>query len=72
MKLFMMKTAFILNVLFSICHYRNFAKQFYIGIYKEKEFLLLNKAKYKLNFYINTLINIFYKNSQKYFSIGNF
>ena len=29
-------------------------------------------AKYKLKFYINRLINIFYKNNQKYFLVDKF
>ncbi len=62
MKLLRMRTAFILNVLFSICMYHNFVKKF----------LLFNRAKYKLKFYINRLINIFYKNNQKYFLLVNF
>ena len=62
MKLLRMRTAFILNVLFSICIYHNFVKKF----------LLFNKAKYKLKCYINALINIFYKNNQKYFLLVNF
>ncbi len=43
MKLLRMRTAFILNVLFSICLHNNFVKKL----------LLFNKAKYKLKFYIN-------------------
>ncbi len=62
MKLLRMRTAFILNMLFSICMHHNFVKKF----------LLINKAKYKLNFYINRLINIFYKNNQKYFLVDKF
>lgn len=64
MKLLRMRTAFILNVLFSICMYHNFVKKF----------LLFNKAKYKLKFYINInmLINIFYKNNQKHFLVVKF
>jgi len=62
MKLLRMRTAFILNVLFSICMYHNFVKKL----------LLINKAKYKLKFYMNTLINIFYKNNQKYFLVDKF
>ena len=54
-----MRTAFILNVLFSICMYHNFVKKF----------LLFNKVKYKIKFYTNMLINIFYKNNQKYFLV---
>lgn len=53
MKLLRMRTAFILNVLFFIYMYHNFVKKF----------LLFNRAKYKLKFYINALINIFYKNN---------
>ena len=62
MKLLRMRTAFILNMLFSICMYHNFVKKF----------LLINKAKYKLKFHMNTLINIFYKNNQKYFLVDKF
>ena len=62
MELLRMRTAFILNVLFSICMYHNFVKKF----------LLFNRAKYKIKFYINRLINIFYKNNQKYFLLVNF
>lgn len=62
MKLLRMRMAFILNVLFSICMYHNFVKKF----------LLFNKAKYKLKFCINTLINIFYKSNQKYFLVDKF
>ena len=62
MKLLRMRTAFILNVLFSIRMYHNFIKKF----------LLFNKAKYKLKFYINMLINIFYKNNQKHFLVDKF
>lgn len=62
MKLLRMRTAFILNVLFSICLHNNFVKKF----------LLFNKAKYKLKFYINALINIFYKNNQKHFLVDKF
>lgn len=57
MKLLRMRTAFILNVLFFIYMYHNFVKKF----------LLFNKAKYKLKFYINALINIFYKKQPKVF-----
>ncbi len=62
MKLLRMRTAFILNVLFSIYLHNNFVKKF----------LLFNKAKYKLKFYINALIDIFYKNNQKYFLVDKF
>ena len=62
MELLRMRTAFILNVLFSICMYHNFVKKF----------LLINKAKFKLKFYINRLINIFYKNNQKHFLVDKF
>ena len=62
MKLLRMRAAFILNVLFSICVYHNFVKKF----------LLFNKAKYKTKFYINRLINIFYKNNQKHFLVDKF
>ncbi len=62
MKLLRMRTAFILNVLFSICMYHNFVKKL----------LLINKAKYKIKFYINRLINIFYKNNQKHFLVDKF
>ena len=62
MKLLRMRAAFILNVLFSICVYHNFVKKF----------LLFNKAKYKIKFYINRLINIFYKNNQKHFLVDKF
>jgi len=62
MKLLRMRTAFILNVLFSIYMYHNFVKKF----------LLFNKVKYKLKFYINALINIFYKNNQKHFLVDKF
>ena len=62
MKLLRMRTTFILNVLFSICMYHNFVKKF----------LLFNRAKYKLKFYMKTLINIFYKNNQKYFLVDKF
>ena len=62
MKLLRMRTAFILNVLFFIYMYHNFVKKF----------LLFNKAKYKLKFYINRLINIFYKNNQKHFLVDKF
>ena len=62
MKLLRMRTAFILNVLFSMCMYHNFVKKL----------LLFNKAKYKLKFYINMLINTFYKNNQKHFLVDKF
>ena len=62
MKLLRMRTACILNVLFSIYMYHNFVKKF----------LLFNKVKYKLKFYINALINIFYKNNQKHFLVDKF
>ena len=62
MELLRMRTAFILNVLFSICMYHNFVKKF----------LLINKAKFKLKLYINALINIFYKNNQKHFLVDKF
>ncbi len=62
MELLRMRTAFILNVLFSICMYHNFVKKI----------LIINKAKFKLKFYINRLINIFYKSNQKYFLVDEF
>jgi len=72
MELLRMRTAFILNVLFSICMYHNFVKKFYTSIDKEKKFLLFSKVKYKIKFYINRLINIFYKNNQKHFLVDKF